>query len=633
MNEASRDLVSQHPLYLAMSKCVEDELEMYDYRDFYQGWGVMTVDYRILIQEIFKVDNQEAAGFVPSVESQYSRFLALLELGYPQHVKRLFKLILSLPMCEYEIDNMNNFSSSGSKGSSNHYIKQFPYFRCSNNYLIEMGDDEVVITIRELFLRMEDKHLSNALTGFAFHEYELIPLEGALEGPFRDAFITYLIRPICKMLKIALDIVTKVETERPATWHRPLPLIVDFMCRTDIVISKGSLVYCVTEVKKYPLLPDYNGKPLDGIRSIFSDQKEIMKQLICEMLYFKTDKGILTDSYVVVFVELDLDSFERNVHNSRPVKMGNESKKIVPIKYSIRNCHSAKPTLRESLLAYIYKSVEEDSKMIIKQERVRRLEEHLKLSGEALTDAILSEESSNSSEGSGSRPSTRGTNMSVFESISEETEQEKEREADEMPIDVPKNSTYVLMQNSDVFNAQLVKLEAICFKRFLLESIDDNATLVAKVYDPRMVNRYEFKGYSFEEKKDVCYEWYRTERVCYSILSKDPEFNSCYVRQRMGQVMITMDKSYVAKGHFNLFRYIEKAPLPKDRETYEKARKQLEVIHRNGIVHRDIKEDNILCTKEGQVYIIDFALSRPNVNIYDSGSEQQDFNALERVFA
>lgn len=374
------------------------------------------------------------------------------------------------------------------------------------------------------------------------------------------------------------------------------------------------------------------GEPLDGIRSLFSSQKEIMKQLICEMLYFKTDKGILTDSYIVVFVELDLDSFERNVHSLRPVKTDNEQK-IVPIKYLIRDCHSAKPTLRESLLAYIYKSVEEDSKMLIKQKRVHKLEEHLKLSGETLTDAILSEESLELSEGSRSRPSTRSTNMSVLDTVDEINEDE-EVEAGEISIDVSSNSSnYVLMQNSDAFNTQLVKLEATYFKECLLEQIDDNETLVAKVYDPRMANLYDFKGYTLEEKKDICYEWYRTERVCHSILSRDPEFNSCYVRQKTGQIMVTMDKLYVAKGYFNIFRYIEKVPLSKNQETYEKAKKQLEVIHRNGIIHRDIREDNILCTKEGHVYIIDFALAKPSVNTYDSGLEQQDLLDLDGVFA
>lgn len=136
-------------------------------------------------------------------------------------------------------------------------------------------------------------------------------------------------------------------------------------------------MYCVIETKKYPLLSKHNGNPLDGIRSLFSDQKKITKQLICEMLYFKTDRGILTDSYTSVFVELDLDSFERNVHNLRHVKTDNEPK-IIPIRYMIRDCHSGKPTLRESLLSYIYNSVEEDSQMLTKQERIQRLEKHLK---------------------------------------------------------------------------------------------------------------------------------------------------------------------------------------------------------------------------------------------------------------
>lgn len=44
----------------------------------------------------------------------------------------------------------------------------------------------------------------------------------------------------------------------------------------------------------------------------------------------------------------------------------------------------------------------------------------------------------------------------------------------------------------------------------------------------------------------------------------------------MGQIMV---KLYVAKGYFNKFQYIEKVPLPKDQEIYEKAKKQLEVIY------------------------------------------------------
>ena len=197
------------------------------------------------------------------------------------------------------------------------------------------------------------------------------------------------------------------------------------------------------------------------------------------MLYFKTDRGILTDSYTSVLVELDLDSFERNVHNLRDVKTDNESK-IIPIRYMIRDCHSAKPTLRESLLSYIYNSVEEDSKMVIKQERVQLLEEHLKLSGKTLMKSVSSDDSDNQSEGSGSRPSTRDTNVSTLVSIPEGTRKE-----------------------GDDFRTQLIKLESIYFEKFLLELIDDRF-VVAKVYDPRNMNRDQYKIYTPEQGRHIC---------------------------------------------------------------------------------------------------------------------------------
>ena len=634
-----------------MCKCVEDELEMYDYHDFYPGWGVMTINYRILIQDLFKVEKRELATFTREIRDQYLDFITDFKRNYLQQVKRLFRLILSLPMCEYEIENMGRYSSSNNKGSSNNYSKQFPDFKCDDDYLKELENNEVAHIVREIFGRTENRLLGKTLIEFAFRKHELIPRDGTLEGSFKDAFVRYLIRPICSMLEDALYIETKVETERPAAWRRVVPVGIHLLTRTDIVISKGNLVYCVIETKKYPLLPKYNGNPLDGIRSLFSDQEKITKQLICEMLYFKTDRGILTDSYTSVFVELDLDSFERNVHNLRDVKTDNESK-IIPIRYMIRDCHSAKPTLRESLLSYIYNSVEEDSQMVIKQERVHRLEKHLKLSGKTLMKAVSSDNSDNQSEGSGSRPSTRdtdmstldqsggsgsrpstgGTNVSTMESISEDIGEEGEGMDDEMSIDIPSNSNNLYVRDGDYLNTQLIKLESLYFKKSLLELVDDSEVVVAKVYDPRNMNRDQHKIYTSEQRRYICDEWHNTEKLCYSILSKDTEFNSCYVRQKSGKIIITMEKLYIAKGYFNLFRHIEKVPLPKDRETYEKAKRQLEIIHRNGIVHRDIKEENILYTKQGLVYIVDFTHAKAKVNIYDSGLEQDDFDKLKRVF-
>ena len=65
---------------------------------------------------------------------------------------------------------------------------------------------------------------------------------------------------------------------------------------------------------------------------------------------------------------------------------------------------------------------------------------------------------------------------------------------------------------------------------------------------------------------------------------------------------------------------------------YEKAKEQLEVIHRHGIIHGDIKEDNILCAKDGKVYIIDFAFPVTKNEWNIQKSMESDLNELKYVF-
>lgn len=182
----------------------------------------------------------------------------------------------------------------------------------------------------------------------------------------------------------------------------------------------------------------------------------------------------------------------------------------------IRDCHSAKPTLRVPLLSYIYNSVEEDSQMAIKQERIQRLEEHLKLSGKTLMKAVSSDDNDNQSEDSGSRPSTRDSNVDTLESIPEDIGKEGEDVENEMPVDMPSNYNYLNFQDGDDFRTQLIKLESMYFMKSLLELIDDRF-VVAKVYDPRNMNRDQYKIYSPGQERHICHEWYNTEKLCYSI--------------------------------------------------------------------------------------------------------------------
>lgn len=81
------------------------------------------------------------------------------------------------------------------------------------------------------------------------------------------------------------------------------------------------------------------------------------------------------------------------------------------------------------------------------------------------------------------------------------------------------------------------------------------------------MNRDKYECNSHKELREICHEWYNIERSCYSILSKDAEFNSCYFDQNFDKIMITTEELYImAKGYFNLSRCVEKVLLPKDGE-------------------------------------------------------------------
>lgn len=94
----------------------------------------------------------------------------------------------------------------------------------------------------------------------------------------------------------------------------------------------------------------------------------------------------------------------------------------------------------------------------------------------------------------------------------------------------------------------LIKLESLYFKKSLLELFHDSELVVAKVYDPRNMNRDQYKIYTRGQTRYICHEWHNTEKSCFSILSKDTEFNNSYVRKVVDQILITMEELYIAKG-------------------------------------------------------------------------------------
>lgn len=643
MNESSpfRYALLQHPLYHAIEKCIDREVtDTYNYRDFFSSWNKPMVDNKLLMHELFRVDEIKLDVYIEegNPAAEYLDFLTFMRHGDQEVSKKLLRFLLALPVCEYEIVSNNNTTSKSTE-SENRFSKSLSPFKYDQKYTTIIEDREIASTIHHILESTNRKNITNGVAGFAFNDFELVQKEDELENDYTLNFKEHLVQPICSFLQKALRLGVKVKHDFKS---KTFPNDVTFRVLSDLHLIRNRQVFCIIEMKMFPIPPTYVGQNTSTIGVDTFNKGNIhkfMKQLITQMVYFKTNVGIVSDSYIVIFVEIDLDCFERNV-NTFKSKLDFLKEKTVPLKYKILDCHSAAPTLREGLMHFFYTAILDEEKDDIRRKRMLKLREYLWATPEQNEEQLDSSEyNTERSEGSfGSRPSTAGTSSTAatadtqssttLASINEENEELPEEHILEFTAD-----DNVLMQNGDIYNSQLVKVDARCMKKYLLDHVGDSEKLVAKFYDPRMA-KDEDSNYKYSKKAllKLCLKAYNNERWIYQTLSTDPKFNSCYIPHKRGYAKVTVDRYYLTKGYFNLFRYVETIALLNDIELYEKAREQLEVIHRHGIIHGDIREDNILCTKDRKVFIIDFAFS-VSMNEWNTlKSTESDLSSLKSVF-
>ena len=635
-NTVFKYFLSQHPLYQAVEKCIDRGVtDTYNYHDFFPSWNGRVVDHKTIIQELFRVDQSRLELFIERRKpgSEYLDLYTYTKHGDQEFSKKLFRFLLALPMCEYEIANHSN-ALSKSTGSVNQFSMSLSPFKYDDKYISRIDDEEVSSTIRNILILSPDEKLINGISRFAFVDYELINRDEDLENVYKLEFKDHLVQPVCSFLLKTLHLGIKL---KPDIKSVKAPNGVTLKVLSDLHLIKNGQVFCTIEVKMFPILPAYVGQSTSMIGTDIFNQLNInkfMKQLISQMVYFKTNMGIVTDSYIVIFVEIDLDIFERNI-NELKGKVDFHEHKTVPLRYKVLDCHSAAPTLREALMHFFYTAYVDDETEKIRQERMLKLREYLWATPEQDEEQteILEYNTERSDSSSGSRPSTAGTagTQSSTTLVSHDEEDEELEEEDLLEFTA---NDHITMQNGDIYNSQLIAIDAHYMKKYLLRHVEDTEKLVAKFYDPRMANNEHGKfKYSKKELLKLCLNAYNNERWMYRVLSRDPGFNSCYVPHKRGYMKVRLDRYYLTKGYFNLFHYIETIPLDnKDIELYGKAKVQLDVIHRHGIIHGDIKAENILCAKDGKVYIIDFAFSVTKNEWNTHKSIESDISELKYVF-
>ena len=293
-------------------------------------------------------------------------------------------------MCEYKIVN-NSSALSKSTGSENRFSMSLSPFKYDDKYISRIDDGEIASIIRNILRLAPNENIIDGRREFAFKHYKLISRNVELENDYKLEFKEYLVQPIFLFLvaTFCLSMELKNDVKRVKG-----PNDVTLKVLSDLHLIKNGQVFCAIEVKMFPILPAYVGQSTSMIGTKIFNQLNInkfMKRLVSQMVYFKTNMGIVTDSYIAIFVEIDLDCVERNIKERRG-KADYHKHKTLPLRYKVLDCHSAAPTLREALMQFFYTAFVDNETEKIRQERMLKLREYLWATSEQNEEQVESSE-------------------------------------------------------------------------------------------------------------------------------------------------------------------------------------------------------------------------------------------------
>jgi serine/threonine-protein kinase len=157
----------------------------------------------------------------------------------------------------------------------------------------------------------------------------------------------------------------------------------------------------------------------------------------------------------------------------------------------------------------------------------------------------------------------------------------------------------------------------------IIREIARSNDIVYEAYDPRMNRRVAVKelampsGASGQQRQDRLKRFEREARAAGSLVH--PNIVTIY------EVGTDGDKNYIAMEFLtgrNLRKEIDKTGFIEPKHAVEVAIEVLEGLafaHENGVIHRDIKPDNVQLLDDGQVKLTDFGIARltfePNITM------------------
>ena len=592
------------------------EITKFNYRTVFDRSVNQNISHTEMVHKFFGIENISDVDRVPEKHKWYFD-------DHPDEWKELFIFFCVMPFTEYEfqgsdgklIDPHTLHIACPSDATDNLLIGTFSdiEFESLNQEILE---DRLAASLQcilktdlfsNTFSEDQRKRIITNLLFVGFHsKYKLVKHIRLIEEiSYRDNFKEYLFTPISEYVAALLDFVVEVEGKNAVGQtgvQTRVPHTTNdlFYSHPDIVAYTEKIHYrslAIIEVKKLPLLK--------GNKAISFNDSKIIKffvQVVAEMFSNHTNKGILTDSYTTILVEIDIArSLEAIEHNTKLL----DTNKPIALNYKVLDCHSSGLTLRGGLISFIYEAFNTDGTRLNEIKRgLDKIYKYIRKTDEEYLTYI---------DGLADKYEAAYRNFCI------DTYRTKDQRLylSDTSISLEKFDK-IDVQSGFSFNSQLFKVDIKEVKHYLRENIEIGDKFIVKVFDPIKAKRAH-DSYTVD-KIDIfgkCRRAYLCEKTAYEKLITNPKFNSIYIDQKCVFGKFNIGEHYHALGPFLILKYLDKTICPLDKETYKKAKEQLEIIHGNQIIHGDINLRNILYC-DGKVYFIDFGYSN-----YDDNDEKR----------
>lgn len=350
------------------------------------------------------------------------------------------------------------------------------------------------------------------------------------------------------------------------------------------------------------LVPDPNS--ID----ITEEVKGFVSEFLCYMILLGCSKGLMTDGEVLFLIEINL----------KVILDPREETPKLPIIVYASHIKATGPSYAESLISWLLQWMDDRvyEEMDIVRERYRKLPGN-EGAGTGNSGSVANQ---------GGRK--RSSNLS-YERLNQTAPGPKSAPA---PLEGEKLLQLVIEDISEPLKGDFPPYQVLKVNSskvpFFKHNLQPHESLVFKIFDPEAAKKSDLKGVSSEfplyMKED-----YEKELKCIQRLPKGGEFNNCYFDHKDLWATVNTPDGYFS-GRCLLSKFIESVPLTKKEEIREKVQQQIKILHAHGIFHNDIAERNILYTKEGKVYIIDFGNAELDVS---AEKREEDLEMWEKVYS